>query len=605
MAGAGFDGVFSSLPWWDYRGSWLIEEHDILRRVAPVLACPEAPFERRLAERLDPDTDLAAAYRRALRVAAAGFDGLMVPMGFEWAADLPMKEDTSHSRHGSSLLDLGDELRDANRIVDRFSSMGSRNELRLLSEPDDPLTIFVRLASNDGREAQSALALVINPDPGRSHALTFDLDVLPSTAGAPLVRSSLEDEATDSSPPLAPAETRLVEFSRARLVKQRSRLGHRAFTVATTAPRIAIESVSPAVDQGRFATKRLFGEMINVTADIFVDGHGVLAADVVWRAVDEIDWQHAPMRPLGNDRWTGVFQPRRVGRHEFSIEAWADEYAALAHAIGVKAAAEQDRAIETEELRRLVEDAAQAAPEPHRTVLTNSLAYDRSAVSTAARESLLAAETQQAMRAAAHRPYLARHEPAIAVEVERPRPALERGTSCFPARPRTGRTRTGLSRMSSAGCPPSAPWASTCCISRRSIQSVPLTARAATTPCAAAPDDPGSPYAIGSPRGRPRRDPSRRSERSKISQRLQRAAAEHGLEIALDFAIQCSPDHPWLQAASRVVSLAARRLDPVRREPAEEIRGHRQCRILRRLASPCRSCGRRCATSSCSGWTAA
>ncbi len=546
LAGAGFDGVFSSLPWWDYRGSWLIEEHDILRRVAPVLACPEAPFERRLAERLDPDTDLTAAYRRALRVAAAGFDGLMVPMGFERVAGLPMKEDASHSRDGSSPLDLGDELRDANRIVDRFSLMGSRNELRLLSEPDDPLTIFVRLASNDGREAQSALALVINPDPGRSHALTFDLDVLPSTAGAPLVRSSLEDEATDSSPPLAPAETRLVEFCRARLVKQRSRLEHRAFTVATTAPRIAIESISPAVDHGRFATKRLFGEMINVTADIFVDGHGVLAADVVWRAVDEIDWQHAPMRPLGNDRWTGVFQPRRVGRHEFSIEAWADEYAALAHAIGVKAAAEQDRAIETGELRRLVEDAAQAAPEPHRRVLTNSLAHDRSSVSTAATESLLAAETQHAMRAAAQRPYLARHEPAIAVEVERPQAGIGAWYELFPRsasnRPDAHGTFTDVIRRLPAiramgfdvlYFPPIHPIGTT----HRKGRNNALRAQ---------PDDPGSPYAIGSPEGG--HDAIHPSLGTFEDFRaLQRAAAEHGLEIALDFAVQCSLDHPWLK----------------------------------------------------------
>ena len=96
-----------------------------------------------------------------------------------------------------------------------------------------------------------------------------------------------------------------------------------------------------------------------------------------------------------------------------------------------------------------------------------------------------------------------------------------------------------------------------------------------------APDDPGSPYAIGA------RDGGHDAIHAALGtpedfRRLVAAAREHGLEIALDFAIQCSPDHPWLTPASRMVPPPRRRLDPLRRESAQEVRGHRQCRLLRR-----------------------
>src|SRR5205085_1015267 len=83
LAPAKFDGVFSSLPWWDRRASWFVDEHELLRRVAPVLACPEAPFDERLAARLAPGLDLRVGYAQALRIAAATGSGMLVPMGFE------------------------------------------------------------------------------------------------------------------------------------------------------------------------------------------------------------------------------------------------------------------------------------------------------------------------------------------------------------------------------------------------------------------------------------------------------------------------------------------------------------------------------------------
>src|SRR5437016_6106983 len=90
------------------------------------------------------------------------------------------------------------------------------------------------------------------------------------------------------------------------------------------APRIYIEDVYPAVDDGRFAVKRIAAEPVEVWADIFRDGHAVPAADLLWRAQGSNDWSRTPMRLHGNDRWTATFVPPRPGRYIYAIEAWTD-----------------------------------------------------------------------------------------------------------------------------------------------------------------------------------------------------------------------------------------------------------------------------------------
>jgi starch synthase (maltosyl-transferring) len=115
------------------------------------------------------------------------------------------------------------------------------------------------------------------------------------------------------------------------------------------------------VDGGRFAAKRLVGERISVAADIFTDGHGAIAADLIWRAADERDWRRVSMQLDVNDRWHAAFAPGRVGRHYFTIEAWSDDFAALRRDIEIKQRAGVDLEIEIEEARILIEHAATGA----------------------------------------------------------------------------------------------------------------------------------------------------------------------------------------------------------------------------------------------------
>ena len=91
--------------------------------------------------------------------------------------------------------------------------------------------------------------------------------------------------------------------------------------------RIYIEDIYPSVDAGRFPVKRIAGESIEVWADIFRDGHAVLAAELLWRAESEIKWRRVALQFRDNDRWSASFTPTKPGRYIYAIEAWTDVYA--------------------------------------------------------------------------------------------------------------------------------------------------------------------------------------------------------------------------------------------------------------------------------------
>ena len=90
LRSAGFDAAFSSAAWWDGRAGWFVEEHELLRGIGSVVGSPEAPFGPRLARRLEGATERQPSYRHMLLRAAATGNGLLVPMGFEFAADRDM-----------------------------------------------------------------------------------------------------------------------------------------------------------------------------------------------------------------------------------------------------------------------------------------------------------------------------------------------------------------------------------------------------------------------------------------------------------------------------------------------------------------------------------
>src|SRR5262252_1532749 len=120
--------------------------------------------------------------------------------------------------------------------------------------------------------------------------------------------------------------------------------------------RIYIEDVYPVVDGGRFPVKRIVGEEVDVWADIFHDGHVVLAAELLWRREGADKWLRVPMVLHDNDRWTASFTPPKPGRYVYAIEAWTDVFASWRRDFLTKRAAGMDVRLEIEEGCNLLAD---------------------------------------------------------------------------------------------------------------------------------------------------------------------------------------------------------------------------------------------------------
>jgi starch synthase (maltosyl-transferring) len=302
-----------------------------------------------------------------------------------------------------------------------------------------------------------------------------------------------------------------------------------------TAPRIAIEAVSPAVDGGRFAVKRRLGDWVEVEVDLISDGHEALAGKLLWRAEDAAEWQEAPLRLINNDRWTARFRLARLGRYVYTVEAWRDEFGTFQADLRKKQAAGRDLAQEIAEGRALVSRLApRLAPR-----LVASLEDDPLGV-------LLDAGTAEIVAQADHRPFLVHYEPMIPVDAERDAAAFASWYELFPRSQSGDPGRHGtfddviarLPAIRDMGFdvlyfPPIHPIGRT----NRKGRNNALTA---------AEGDPGSPYAIGAAEGG---HDAIHPELGTLDdfRRLIAAAEAQGMEVALDFAIQCSPDHPWLR----------------------------------------------------------
>ena len=305
-----------------------------------------------------------------------------------------------------------------------------------------------------------------------------------------------------------------------------------------SSPRIVIEDVYPAVDAGRFPVKRIAGEPVEVWADILRDGHAVLAAELLWRAEASDRWSRTPMRLHENDRWTATFTPTSVGRYQYAIEAWSDAFGTWRRDLLAKRRAGLDVKLEIAEGRNLL--AALKPPEASQARLIRELC--RTPMSTDPAPLLsdeLAAAAAKGLQADLTR---SAEYPLV---VDRP---IARAGAWYEMMPRSqGRLpdRHGtfddciarLPEIAALGfdvlyLPPIHPIGST----NRKGRNNALTAAAG---------DPGSPYAIGSSEGG---HDAVHPELGTLEdfRRLVKACAERGMEVALDFAIQCSPDHPWL-----------------------------------------------------------
>jgi starch synthase (maltosyl-transferring) len=547
LRGAGFDAAFSSAAWWDGRSSWFIEEHELLRGIGSVIGSPEAPFGPRLARRLHGGAATPLQYRHALYRAAATGNGLMIPMGFEFgvADDMDRRNTVLGElpEHASASA-LITEVRDANALADQLADLGIGGEMRLLTEPGGSVTALVRSDTADIRNAVTAVAVLINADLESEAPLPIALDPLPAAAGAAVVAQEAVSAERDCRSALGAGEVRLVGVQPSMPVKLRRTDTQAA--KAVTLSRVVVENIGPAVDGGRYPAKRVVGERIMVDADVVTDGHEMLAVELVWRAADETDWRRTPMQLLANDHWQAAFLPDRVGRYEFTIEAWWDRYGTFCRDLELKRQAGTDLTIEFMEGRQLLEHARERTRSDENKIITSALRWLDDASPEAAVEIFLSRDLREVMHDSEERSFLTRREPALPVDVERPQAAFGSWYELFPRSATDDPNRHGtfddvirrLPAIRDMGfdvlyLPPIHPIGTT----NRKGKNNSLHVESG---------DVGSPYAIGSSEGG---HDAIHPALGTIEdfRRLRDAAAANGMEIALDFAIQCSPDHPWLK----------------------------------------------------------
>jgi starch synthase (maltosyl-transferring) len=319
-----------------------------------------------------------------------------------------------------------------------------------------------------------------------------------------------------------------------------------------TARTIIIERVEPELDGGRYPVKRVAGDWFTVSADIVADGHDQLGAALLIRADDEPAWQEVPMRAGALDRWTARVRLRRNRWHVYTIEAWRDEVASWSERLNRKArlglAVEVELAEGRQVLAETARRASRAGAADDATILRDARtrlagAHGGRAAARIAREpGLLAVGARHPDRRAA-----SRYDRVLELVVDRPAAASGAWYELFPRSQGTepGQATTlveaewRLPELARLGfdvvyLPPIHPIGTTNRKGRNNAEQ-------------GEPGDVGSPWAVGTPDGG---HEAVAAELGGLAgfEHFRRAAERLGMEVALDLAIQASPDHPWVAA---------------------------------------------------------
>jgi len=310
--------------------------------------------------------------------------------------------------------------------------------------------------------------------------------------------------------------------------------------------RVVIARLSPEIDGGRFPIKRVVSEKVVVEADVFADGHDLVACRLLyWR--DGADRQASPMSPLGNDRFRGEFCVAKLGGYRYTVEGWIDRFQTWRKDLQKRIAAGQDISVDLLIGTGLIEGAAARAKGADAEALLEwahrlrKSAKEASQAAIALDPDLLALVQQYPDRELA-----SQYDKELRVVVDREKAGFSAWYEVFPRScspdPKGHGTfqdcEQRLPYIASMGfdvvyLPPVHPIGNTFRKGKNNSVS-------------AQPNDVGSPWAIGSPEG------GHKSIHPQLGtlddfRRFLAKAAGHGLEVALDIALQCSPDHPYVQ----------------------------------------------------------
>jgi starch synthase (maltosyl-transferring) len=311
--------------------------------------------------------------------------------------------------------------------------------------------------------------------------------------------------------------------------------------------RVAIDAVQPELNGGRFPIKRVLGERVAVEADVFGDGHDVLGCLLLYRKLEEASWKEVRMQQVTGDRWRGVFQVTNLGRYVYTVEGWVDRFFTWRQNLRKRLDAGQDVQVEILIGAAMVEEAAGRAPHADRNRLVHCATELREKAGGAGASEMAFSEDLAALMAAyPDRSLATRYEKELVVWVEREKARFSAWYEVFPRSCASKPDRHGTL----ADCEAWLPYIASMgfdVLYLPPIHPIGITNRKGRNNTTETnPGDVGSPWAIGSAQGG---HTSIASELGTIEDfdRLVAAARSRGLEIAIDLAFQCTPDHPYVR----------------------------------------------------------
>ena len=311
--------------------------------------------------------------------------------------------------------------------------------------------------------------------------------------------------------------------------------------------RVAIEHVQPEVDGGRYPIKRVLGDTIIVEADLFADGHDMIQGVLRSRHERQDEWVETPLQPVGNDRWRASFDVTELGQYRYGLTGWVDHFATWQRDMHKRLRAHQDVTVELLIGKQLIEQAAAPMSEASRRRLKDlQAALSRAEPnSQALLDLLLEDDTEEIMADCVDHGLGSTYDRELLVVVDRPKARFSAWHEMFP-RSTTNTEQphdtfkdceSRLAYISEMGfdvlyLPPIHPIGDT---RRKGRNNSP---RGDSTSV-------GSPWAIGSRDGGHTAIHSDLGSLEDFTQLLS-AARSKGIEVALDLAFQCSPDHPYV-----------------------------------------------------------
>jgi starch synthase (maltosyl-transferring) len=294
-------------------------------------------------------------------------------------------------------------------------------------------------------------------------------------------------------------------------------------------PRAIVESLRPEVDCGRYPVKRALGEEVLVEADVFTDGHDVVVSELLFRFHGEKEWTKVPMESLGNDHWSARFTVEKLGIYEYTVRAWVDRFRTWQRDLTKRRDAAQDLSVDF-----LIGSAFLKKSSPERKILADAARSGEDRYEAAMRATPPPPEASQ----------VATYERTLEVRVDPVRARYSAWYEIFPRSARGdgthGSFRDAVERLPYIAemgfdvlyLPP--------------IHPIGVTARKGrNNAVAAGPGDVGSPWAIGAKEGGHKAIHPQLGSFSDF-ELLLKEAKDRGIDIALDIAFQCSPDHPYV-----------------------------------------------------------